>query len=150
MGAFPLVHADMSAVLPVDYLAKTIVAIMTLDFHRLGRDFDFLSSRAPTWHRIFQADCDLSGGKPKEMIAFGAWKQRALTMPLCIQRVPLPASLQSWITTQMKLRLPCSRFASWRACPWGDDYPAPSINEEFVNAYLNRMHSQSCNWAAID
>lgn len=30
--AFPSVHADMSAMLPVDYLGKTIVAIMMVGF----------------------------------------------------------------------------------------------------------------------
>ena len=151
MGAFPLVHADMSAVLPVDYLAKTIVAIMTLDFHRLGRDFDFLSSRAPTCTEFFKLIGDLSGRKTKEIIAFSAWKQRALdyatvhpTSPLARISAVLDCYTDDTATAMFK-GLPVGEHVFG-----GNDYPAPSINEEFVNAYLNRMHSQSCNWAAID
>jgi amino acid adenylation domain-containing protein/thioester reductase-like protein len=144
MGAFPLIHADMSAVLPVDYLAKTIVAIMTLDFHRLGQDIDFLSSRAPSCAEFFKLMGGISGGRPQEIIEFSAWKQRALDYATVHPTSPLAR-----ITAVLDCYTNETAPTMFKGMPvgvqvlGGDDYPAPSINEQFVNGYLNRIHSQS-------
>jgi amino acid adenylation domain-containing protein/thioester reductase-like protein len=146
MGAFPSLDADMSAVLPVDYLAKTIVAVMTLDFHRIGRDFDYLNTRAPTCTDFFKLMGAVSGGKPKEMIAFSTWRQRALdyatmhpTSPLARITAVLDGYTDETATAMFK-GLPVGEHVFG-----GDDHPAPSINEQFVNAYLNRIISRSSN-----
>jgi len=144
MGAFPSVHADMSAVLPVDYLAKTIVAIMIHDAHRLGRDFDFLNTRAPSCTEFFELIGILGGGKPIQMITFDAWKQRALgyatvhpTSPLARITAVLDGYTDETATAMFK-GLPVGEHVLG-----GDDYPAPALNEEFANMYINRIYNQS-------
>jgi len=144
LGAFPFVNADMSAVLPVDYLAKTIVAIMIHDLHRLGRDFDFLSTRAPSCTEFFKLISVLGGGKPKQIIEFGVWKQQALDYAAVHPTSPLAritAVLDSYTATNataMFKGLPVGEHVLG-----GDDYPAPELNETFANVYINRIHNQS-------
>jgi amino acid adenylation domain-containing protein/thioester reductase-like protein len=146
MGVFPSVHADMSAVLPVDYLAKTIVAIMTRDSHRLGRDFDFLSTRAPTCSEFFKILGALDDGEPREIIAFGEWKQRALnhatahpTSPLARISAILDGYTDETVTGMFK-GLPVGEHVFG-----GDDYPAPRLDDEFVKAYVDRIRCQTGN-----
>ena len=144
MGAFPSVDADMSVVLPVDYLAKTVVAVMTRDRDRMGRDYDFLNTHAPSCNEFFKLVSTVSGGEPKEMIAFGAWKQQALDHAAMHPDSPLAriaAVLDSYTdetATAMFKGLPVGEhvFGS-------DDYEAPAINEQFVNTYLSRIRSES-------
>ena len=144
MGAFPSVDADMSAVLPVNYLAKTIVEIMIHDFHRLGRDFDFLNTRAPSCTEFFELIGVLDGGKPIQMITFGEWKQRALdyatmhpTSPLARITAVLDGFTDKTAAAMFK-GLPVGEYVLG-----GDDYPAPVLNEEFASMYVNRIHNQS-------
>jgi len=144
MGAFPSVDADMSAVLPVDYLAKTIVAMMLHDFRRLGQDFDFLSTRAPSCTKFFKLTGVLGGGKPKQILAFGVWKQRALEYATMHPTSPLAR-----ITAVLDGYTDKTAIAMFKGLPVGEhvlggyDYPAPALNEEFINMYINRIRSQS-------
>lgn len=41
IGSFPLLDADLSTVLPVDYLCRTMVDVVTRDVSRIGQDFGF-------------------------------------------------------------------------------------------------------------
>ncbi|KAK3360613.1 polyketide synthase [Lasiosphaeria hispida] len=144
MGAFPLLDADMSAVLPVDYLARTIVAVMTLDSHRMGRDFDFLNTRAPTCANLFQRIGAASGGEPKEIIAFSTWKQRALDYAAVHLTSPLAritAVLDSYTDETAAAMFKGSSVGEHVF--GGDDYPAPLISEEFIKTYLDRIKGQS-------
>lgn len=52
MGSVPSLDADLSAVLPVDYLCKTIVAIATQDSSRVGLDFDFVDAQALSFRQF--------------------------------------------------------------------------------------------------
>ncbi|KAK3395035.1 polyketide synthase [Podospora didyma] len=151
MGALPAVDdADMSAVLPVDYLAKTIVAVMTRDLDRIGRDFDFLNPRAPTCAAFFgMISATLGGGggggKPKEMMSFGAWKQRALGYAALHPASPLAritAVLDSYTDENAAAIFKGSSLVGEHVFG-GDDYPAPVLDEQFVNAYLSLINGQS-------
>jgi thioester reductase-like protein len=44
MGAFPILDTDLAAVLPVDYLSETIVALMTRNLDRGFQDYDFANT----------------------------------------------------------------------------------------------------------
>lgn len=139
MGAFPSLDADMSAVLPVDYLSKTIVTAMTQDLHRIGRDYDFSRSCAPTSHEFFEMVGAVSGGK--EMIPFGTWKQRALDYAGKFPRSPLArisAVLDNYTdenaATMFKPGLTIGEYVFG-----GKDYPAPSIDEQSIRAYIKRI-----------
>ncbi|KAK0610815.1 polyketide synthase [Immersiella caudata] len=55
LGAYPSLNADMSAVLPVDYLAKVISKIVTYDYEsRIGKEWDFQNSNALSVSQFFE------------------------------------------------------------------------------------------------
>ncbi|XXG96829.1 hypothetical protein Hte_003120 [Hypoxylon texense] len=76
LGAFPIVNADLSSVLPVDYLCGTIAAIVTGDQQRVGEDYDFVSLQAPTFDEFFRVMSRVSGGEG--LVSFSEWQSRAV------------------------------------------------------------------------
>jgi thioester reductase-like protein len=145
MGAFPALDADLSAVLPVDYLAKTIVAVMTGDLDRLGRDWDFLNPRAPTSTDFFQLIGAVSGGEPKEIVDFGIWKQRALDYAAEHPTSPLAriTAVLDGFTGETAGGIMKSAFMVGEHVLGGDAYPVPSIDEQFVRGYCDRISQAS-------
>lgn len=139
MGAFPSLDADVSAVLPVDYLSKTIVAVMTQDSHRVGLDFDFLNARAPTCDEFFKLVGVAGGGK--EMMPFSAWKQRALDYAFAH-----PTSSIARIAAVLDGYTEETAAGIFKGLPVGkivlgsSDYPAPLVDESFIKAYSARMN----------
>ncbi|KAI1485001.1 KR domain-containing protein [Biscogniauxia mediterranea] len=136
MRAFPSLNANMSAVLPVDYLSKTIAAVMTRDMHRIGRDYDILSTRAPTCNDFFKLMGDMSGGK--DIVAFDIWKQRALDHATTHPTGPL-ARIAAVIDNYTD-DTAASMFKGFSVGEYvfGDDtFPAPPLDEQFISAYLN-------------
>ncbi|KAL2155257.1 hypothetical protein VTH82DRAFT_3933 [Thermothelomyces myriococcoides] len=76
LGALPSLDADLSTELLVDYLSKTIVAVITEDFSRIGRDYYFVNPHAPTFNQFFEM---MSAASAREEIEpFCQWKERAL------------------------------------------------------------------------
>ncbi|ERF68696.1 hypothetical protein EPUS_05757 [Endocarpon pusillum Z07020] len=142
MGAFPSLDADMSAVLPIDYLSKTIVAVMTQDLHRMGRDWDFLNTRAPTCNDFFKLIGAVGGGK--EIVTFGSWKQQALDYAAAHPTSPLARITAVFDSYTDKTAAGMFKGASVGEHVFGDDdYPAPLINEQFAETYLNRIYTHS-------
>ena len=139
MGAFPSLDADLSRVQPVDYLSKTIVAVMTQDFHRLGRDYDFLNAHAPTCNDFFEMIGGVSGSR--EIVKFGTWRQRALDYATVHPRSPLAriAAVLDGYTDEtaagMFKGLPVGKHVFG-----GREYPAPLIDKQFVDTYLSRIN----------
>lgn len=137
-----MIDADMSAVLPIDYLSKTIVSIMTEDWHRVGRDYDFLNSRAPSCDEFFEMMSTAGGGK--EMLTFSAWRQRALE-----HATAHPTSPLARITAIFGSYTDETAPDMFKNLGVGDsvfgikDYPAPHIGEQFVGVYLSRMMQDS-------
>jgi hypothetical protein len=77
MGSFPIVNADLSTVLPVDYLCRSMVDVVTRDVSRIGQDFDFKHEDAPTFGDLFGmmvAAVAANGTMP-----FSDWRRLALT-----------------------------------------------------------------------
>ncbi|KAK3300634.1 polyketide synthase [Chaetomium fimeti] len=145
MGAFPALDADLSAVLPVDYLAKTIVAVMTGDLDRLGRDWDFLNPRAPTSTDLFKLIGAVSGGEPKEIIDFAIWKQRALDYAAEHPTSPLAriTAVLDGFTAETAGGIMKSAFMVGEHVLGGDAYPVPLIDEQFVRGYCDRISQAS-------
>ncbi|KAH6838530.1 hypothetical protein B0I37DRAFT_439604 [Chaetomium sp. MPI-CAGE-AT-0009] len=139
MGAFPALDADLSAVLPVDYLAKTIVAVMTGDLDRLGRDWDFLNPRAPTSTDFFKLIGAVSGGEPKEIIDFGIWRQRALDYAAEHPTSPLARimAVLDGFTDETAGGIMKSASMVGEHVLGGDAYPVPLIDEQFVRGYCD-------------
>jgi thioester reductase-like protein len=139
MGAFPLIQADMSAVLPVDYLAHTLVSMMTQATHRLGEDFDFLSTRAPTCTDFFRL---MVNGDSCESLTFSDWKTRAMKYATAH-----PASPIARITAVLDCYTDDTAASMFKGLPvgknvlGGHDYPAPILDGSFVNVYLERIRA---------
>jgi len=140
MGAFPSLDADMSAVLPVDYLAKSIVAVMTADSCHQGRDWDFLNTSAPSCDDFFRLMCTCGDRESMEPRQFGAWKRQALehankqpTSPLARIAAVLDSYTDETAATMFKGSLVGENVFG------NQQYPAPLIDEQFVSRYLERI-----------
>jgi polyketide synthase 12 len=140
MGSFPSLAADLTAVLPVDYLCRTVAEAMTSDLARIGRDYDFVNSGAPDFDRFFEMVGAAGGGA--EIVPFDEWRQRALEFAAGHPASPLAriAALVDGLTAQGLVDM----FA---ALPVGgavfgaEDYPSPPIDEEFVRTYVHRINT---------
>ncbi|KAK0648491.1 polyketide synthase [Cercophora newfieldiana] len=141
LGAFPSVNADMSAVLPVDYLAKTIVAVVTRDFHRLGKDYDFLNKQAVSCSEFFRTLGNVAGQEIAEM-PFGQWKE--MVMGYAEENPGSPLARITAVLDNYTEENAASMFKGSivGANVFGeDDYPAPALDREFVKAYLSQIRS---------
>ncbi|WP_106685696.1 type I polyketide synthase [Streptomyces violaceusniger] len=140
MGSFPSLAADLTAVLPVDYLCRTVAEAMTSDLARIGRDYDFVNSGAPAFDRFFEMVGAAGGGA--QIVPFDEWRQRALEFAAGHPASPLAriAALVDGLTAQGLVDM----FA---ALPVGgavfgaEDYPSPPIDEEFVRTYVHRINT---------
>ncbi|KJK85338.1 Erythronolide synthase, modules 1 and 2 [Metarhizium anisopliae BRIP 53284] len=136
LGAFPLINADLSSVLPVDYLCGTIAAIMTEDQERVGEDYDFVNPQALTFKDFFEMMCDVSGGK--EMVSFGEWHRRALEYAAAH-----PTSSLARIATVLDGYNDKTVGSLVSGSPVGkhvlglDAYRAPPLDEEYVRRYVH-------------
>ena len=136
---FPDVDADMGAVLPVDYLAQTIVAITTRDFERVGRDYDFLNKRAVSCADFFRTVGEVRGTEV-DIVPFGVWKERVMEYA-----ESHPTSALARITAVLDNFTEVNAASIFKGSMvgknvfGGDQYPAPSLDEAFVKAYLGQI-----------
>ncbi|KAH7114611.1 polyketide synthase [Dactylonectria macrodidyma] len=149
LGAFPELNGDLSVVLPVDYLCKSIVGVMTKDLHRIGHDFDFRNARAPSFSYFFKLFGAASGGK--EIVPFSTWQQRALDYA-----VAHPTSALARITAVFDGYTDETAAAMVTGLPvgqhvfGGDDYPAPAVDENSVRKYLDCINAAQVEKIAVD
>ncbi|WP_328314311.1 amino acid adenylation domain-containing protein [Streptomyces sp. NBC_00442] len=138
LGSFPALDADLTTVLPVDYLCRTIAAAMTEDLARIGQDYDFVNAGAPTFDRFFEMLGSAAGGA--QLVPFDQWRHRALAFAAEHPTGPLAriAALVDGLTA----RGLADMFA---ALPVGGavlgvrDYPSPPVDEGFVRTYVHRI-----------
>jgi reducing polyketide synthase SwnK len=138
MGSFPSLAADLSAVLPIDYLSRTITSVMTKDLSRqVGQDFDFLNMQAPSFNDFFQLMCAASGGQAA-VVPFSQWMEQALAYAAArptssIARIAAVLDgLTEQSATDMVKALPVGKHVFG-----GEEYPVPSMGEQFVQKYLD-------------
>ncbi|KAI5918973.1 hypothetical protein F4810DRAFT_530343 [Camillea tinctor] len=139
IGAFPSLDADMSAVLPVDYLSQTIVAVMTRDLHRIGRDYDFLNTCAPACDDFFKLLGGLNG--KKDLVPFDIWKKRALDHATTHTKGPLAriAAVFDGYTDETAATM--FKGSSVGEYVFGNEaFPAPPLDKQFVSTYLDRIY----------
>ncbi|CAL9558109.1 D-alanine--D-alanyl carrier protein ligase [Streptomyces sp. enrichment culture] len=138
MGSFPSMAADLTTVLPVDYLCRTIAEAMTDDLERIGRDYDFVNSGAPAFDRFFEMVGAAGGGA--EIVPFDEWRRRALEFAAGHPASPLAriAALVDGLTAEgladMFAALPVGG-----AVFGAEDYPSPPVDEDFVRTYVDRI-----------
>ena len=140
LGAFPSIDADLSAVLPVNYLCNAIATIMTSDQQRIGEDYDFVNPLAPTFDHFFKLMAIASGGK--ETLPFTEWHRRALDYAAVHPKSPLAR-----ITTIIDGYTDETAGDLMKGSPVGkhvfglDVYPAPLLDEEYVHKYLDCINA---------
>lgn len=139
IGVFPDVDANMSAVLPVDYLSKTIVTIMAEDMHRLDRDYDFLNSRALSCRAFFEMISTLTG--VKGVVHFDIWKQRALEHAFTNQMSPLAriSAVIDGYTSKNAVSMFKGEARVGKYVLGGDDYPLFLRDKDFISKYVSRI-----------
>ncbi len=138
MGGFPSLNADLSAVLPVDYLCKTITDVMTNDPARVGQDYDFINPHAPSFDSFFELIGAASGGA--EIVPFAEWRRRALAYAAAHPTSSLAriAAVVDGLTEEsavsMLESLPVGEHVFG-----GEQYPSPPVGEQFVRNYVDRI-----------
>lgn len=136
IGAFPSINADLSSVLPVDYLCKTIATIMAEDQQRIGEDYDFVNPQALTFGHFFKVMGAASCSEP--ILPFSEWRRRAFEYATAH-----PKSCVARITTIIDGYTDESSGELMKGSPVGkhvlglDIYPAPLFDEKYVHRYLN-------------
>lgn len=143
LGAFPHLNADMSAVLPVDYLAGSVVNIMTDRTGQQGRDYDFVNVNAPTCDEFFRLMGRVSNGA--DIISFGTWKdtaQRHATMYPASSLARISAIVDGY-TEETAAGIFKGALVGEHVLG-GKDYPSPSYDEQFMQRYWERI-TASCN-----
>jgi amino acid adenylation domain-containing protein/thioester reductase-like protein len=139
MGAFPSLDADLSCVQPVDYLCRTIAAVMLEDQLRIGRDWDFVNPAAPTFDAFFRGFARASGAVAD--VRFSDWHRRAAEHAAVHERSPIrriTAILDGYTDETaggMMKGLPVGGNAFGLAAA----YPAPLLGDAYVRAYLGCM-----------
>lgn len=135
LGAFPSIKADLTAVLPVDYLCSTIATVIIDDQQRIGEDYDFISPKAPTFDHFFNVMSSASGGK--EILPFSEWHRRALEYAALHPKSPLAR-----ITTILDGFTDETAGDLVKGLPVGknvfglDCYQAPLFDKVFIDRYL--------------
>ncbi|EUC43582.1 hypothetical protein COCMIDRAFT_7015 [Bipolaris oryzae ATCC 44560] len=136
MDLFPSIDANLAAVLPVDYLSKTIVTMMTKDLHLIGQNYDFANAHAPTFSHFFQLMSDASTGQ--EIVPFLAWRERALNYALA-HRSSLIARITALIDGVIDDK---GATAMVTGPPLKDNvlgsahFPAPLVDADFARKYV--------------
>ncbi|KAF5022960.1 hypothetical protein F66182_4985 [Fusarium sp. NRRL 66182] len=137
LGAFPLLDADLSAVLPVDYLCSTITAMMIDEKkQQVSEDYDFINAHAPTFKQFF-AMIGLASGN-RETVLFSEWRRRAFEYAAAH-----PKSALARITAVVDGYTDETASHLFKGAPVGrhvlgrDLYPSPLIDEEYVLKYLS-------------
>lgn len=138
MGSFPSIDTDLCLVLPVDYLASSVVAVMTRDLSRIGQDFTFGNkTNALTFDQYFR----FLASKGQEILPFCEWRKQALDYATSHPTSPLAriaAVLDSCSSPQ--------DAAALFQCPAVDknvladsDFPVPSVNQQSLQRYLHQI-----------
>lgn len=141
MGAFPSVNAQLGAVLPVDYLSRTIGAIMVHQAEWTGRDYDFVHTRPPTCNDFFRQLGAAAGTGQGMLLPFGRWRDRAAAYATIHRTSPLARimTILDEVTDDAgAAALVTGPHAGERAFR-EPEYPVPPIDEDFARKYVRRI-----------
>ncbi|WP_212528049.1 polyketide synthase [Actinospica durhamensis] len=138
MGSYPTTNASMAAVLPVDYLCRTVAAVLTEEREHIGRDYDFVNAEAPSFNAFFELVAAAAG--EGELVPFDAWKRRALDYAAAH-----PTSAMARIGALVDGLTPDNLTLTFGAGLTGEhvfggaDHPAPRLGEQFAAMYVDRI-----------
>jgi amino acid adenylation domain-containing protein/thioester reductase-like protein len=136
--AFPSLDADLSAVLPVDYLCGVIADMMTTKQQQAGEDYDFVNPLAQKFDDFLGMMSVASGGS--EILPFSEWHRRALAYATAH-----PGSSLARITAVLDGYTDQTAGSLMKGSPVGnyvfgrDSYPAPALDAEYAQKYVERI-----------
>nr|AQV04238.1 SwnK-like protein 2 [Slafractonia leguminicola] len=147
IGSFPSIETDLSLVLPVDYLASSVVAVMMMTredlLHRTGQqDFTFGNSiNALTFDQYFT----LLASEGQRILPFCEWRHQALDYAAAHPTSPLAriaAVLDGCYSEEEAASLfKCPAVGiDVLACK---DFPVPLIDRQSVQRYLGRIGQEN-------
>jgi len=138
MGCLPSLDFSLRCVMPVDYIAKAIVRVMTRDHERIGKDYDFVNPAAPSFDRFVQLI--RAAGCHVDTAPFAEWRNRALQYGAS-HRQSLLARIALLVDSLTKhdLELGFEGFPLSGNVFGGADYPCPPLDERSVRAYVTRI-----------
>jgi polyketide synthase 12 len=145
MGSFPSLDATLGGVLPVDYLARVVAHVMTRDFKRIGKDYDFINPNAPGFDGF--VEILRAAGCRVETAPYAEWRNKALAYAASHQTSSL-ARISAVIDglTQQDLDLMFNGFPVGRDVFGGDTYPCPPLDETSIQPYVDRISSVLQPW----
>jgi amino acid adenylation domain-containing protein/thioester reductase-like protein len=136
MGSFPSLDADLAAVLPVDYLANTIVTMMTSDMSRIGKDYDFANSNPLSFNEFWEL---LSAASTQQQIVdFVTWRERAFDYVATHPQSPL-ARIISLIDDVSDAKSAAAFVTGpmvGRDVLGGEDYPVSVMDQQAAQNYV--------------
>ena len=138
IGCFPSLDIDLRYVLPIDYLAGVIARLVTSDIEYLGKDYDFLNPKAPSFNGY--VELIRAAGYRAETVPFEQWKAIALRHAKANRKSPLAriANLVDGLTPGIL------KFAFEGLPPSGNVFggecqPCPPVDEGCVRRYVARI-----------
>ncbi|KAJ5356079.1 Acyl transferase/acyl hydrolase/lysophospholipase [Penicillium concentricum] len=140
MGSFSSLNADLSAVLPIDYLCKTITTMVTKGPATVGREYDFINANASSFNTFFKLVSAASG--VGEIIHFDEWRERALAWAAA-----KPTSSLARISAVVDSLTEESAATMFRCLPVDEhvfdtnDCCNPLVDEQFVQKYWQRINA---------
>lgn len=141
MGAFPSVNAQLGAVLPVDYLSRTIGAIMLRQVEWTGRDYDFVNTHPPAFDDFFRLLGTAAGMGQGMLLSFGHWRERAAAYAAVHRTSPLARimSLLDEVTDDAGAAALVTGPRVGERAFREPEYPVPPVNEDFARKYVRRV-----------
>jgi thioester reductase-like protein len=141
MGSFPVLRNDLTAVLPVGYLSRTIAGVMTDDLGRIGRDYDFVNGTAPQFTRFFEMVGE--AGTEVEVLPFAEWQRRARDHTTTHPASALARIRAVWDElTQEEFEHLLGALPPGADVFGGDVHPCPPIDARFVRNYVGRITAE--------
>ncbi|KAF2762359.1 nonribosomal peptide synthetase 7 [Pseudovirgaria hyperparasitica] len=148
MSMFPEIDADLSSIIPVDYVSRTVASIMMRDTHRIGQDFNFTNGSALSFNQFFTF---IIGNSPGiEIVPFSTWRSHALreaasnTSSLIARIVPLLED----VTDDKGASAMVSGHPVIEPILGVNDFPVPMVTEESASRYAKQIRSSRKHFCA--
>jgi thioester reductase-like protein len=144
MGCFPSLDGDLRGLLPVDYLAKAISQTMTSNLDRIGKNYDFINPKAPSFNGFIELIRNT--GCSVDTVCFEVWQTKALEYAKEHPKSSL-ARISVLVDSLMKneLELMLEGYPVGRDVFGGETCPCPPVNEKSVRPYVDRITAALCS-----
>ncbi|OAR01528.1 hypothetical protein LLEC1_01510 [Akanthomyces lecanii] len=151
MDKFPALDGDLSAWMPVDYLCRTVTAVMMEHSSLINHDFDFANKAALKLKDLFaEMSGMLATGERRLDVPLDEWRRCVLAEAVShpTGRFARLADILSQYTDQDMVAMfniaPLEKHVSLHGHAWGHDIcPTPVIDEEHLKKYLAQIDQEN-------